>query len=325
MRTRPRRPGFRWVVALGLAVGVAISSTSVAVLYDAMTARPWTPPPGLHFVQTDGYPTRFIASGPEIGRPIVLLHGSFESAGIWMPVLRILAEHHHVEAYDLAGYGYTERTGSYDVHALSDQLAAFLTARHLRDPVLVGHSMGAGVIAQFLLDHPHTASGAVFLDGDGLTANYPTWILRDLVPEPFRTALYRSLLGSGFLVRHVFSATCGPHCPPLTPAELDMVQRPFFVQGAEAAFFAIANQPLVGVGVARRLLLREVTVPKVVVVGSNDPELPAAGARATALAIGAPPPTILRTDGHLALWSDPRGVAAAVEALATSHTPHPHP
>ena len=231
MAKRTRRPRHRWILALGLSVGVALSLTIVAATYDATTQRPWAPPSGLHFVETDGFATRFVASGRLQLPPIVLVHGAFESADTWAPVATLLQRQFHVEAYDLKGYGYTERRGPYDISALADQLAAFLRARHLTHPVLVGHSLGAGVIAQFVLDHPRAASGIVFLDGDALTANYPTWVLRNLVPEPFRTALYRSLLSSDLIVGKAFALACGPNCQPLTHRQLDAVQRPFFVTG----------------------------------------------------------------------------------------------
>jgi len=315
MATRTRRPRHRWVPALGLLVGVTMSLTAVAALYDATTQRPWAPPAGLTFVRTNGIATRFIALGPHRGDPIVLIHGAFESADTWTPVARLLERSFHVEAYDLKGYGYTERRAPYGVHALADQLAAFLSVRHLTHPILVGHSLGAGVIARFVLDHPHVAAGIVFLDGDGLTANYPTWVLRDLVPEPFRTALYRSLLSSAVVVGQVFSLACGPHCRPLTHAQLDTFERPFFVAGAEQAFFTIADHPLVGVTATQRLELARWRVPALVVAGSSVAELSRAQAAVTAHAIGAPSPTILAGDGHLALWSDPVRVARVLTAF----------
>ena len=315
MATRTRRPRHRWVPALGLLVGVTMSLTAIAALYDATTQRPWAPPAGLTYVDTGGYATRFIALGPRRAHPIVLIHGAFESADTWKSVARLLGRRFHVEAYDLKGYGYTERRGPYDISALADQLAAFLSVRHLTHPILVGHSLGAGVIARFVLNHPHVAAGIVFLDGDGLTANYPTWVFRDLVPEPFRTALYRSLLSNDLLVGEVFALACGPQCRPLTHAQLDTFERPFFVAGAEQAFFTIASHPLVGVTMAQRHELSMLSTPSLVIVGAHDPELSPQQAAAAARDIGAPSPTVLSGDGHLALWSDPLHVAQALAAF----------
>jgi pimeloyl-ACP methyl ester carboxylesterase len=96
-------------------------------------------------------------AGP--GEAVLFVHGNVSSSLFWQQALLDLAAtgRHRVLAVDLRGYGETEplpidatrgvRDWSQDVAALVDALG--LTRVHL-----VGWSMGAGVVLQYLLDEP---------------------------------------------------------------------------------------------------------------------------------------------------------------------------
>lgn len=192
-------------------------------------------------MRTGAYETRFQSWGGLSAHPVVLVHGAFESVDYWRPVALRLSRCTHVEAYDLEGYGYTQRVGPYDASTLAAQLYDFLVARHLVHPILVGHSLGAGVITRFVLEHPHVAAGIVFLDGDGLSWQYPGTALLPWIPALYRTALFRYAVRNDALVSAIFRSACGPRCPAVTPAVLAMVQHPFEVAGAQAALLAYAS------------------------------------------------------------------------------------
>jgi Predicted hydrolases or acyltransferases (alpha/beta hydrolase superfamily) len=90
---------------------------------------------------------------------VLLVHGNVSSALFWQPTL--LAAHeagrHRVLAVDLRGYGRTDplpvdaRRG---VRDWADDVAALVDALGLDRVHLVGWSMGAGVVLQYLLDAP---------------------------------------------------------------------------------------------------------------------------------------------------------------------------
>ncbi len=314
---RPRRQRFRWVVVVGSLVGLFISITGIAQLYVATTSKPMSVPRNLHFVETGSYATRYEAWGKPTKHSIVLLHGAFESVATWVPLARVLQKTNHVEAYDLKGYGYTDHVGPYTVDALSQQLEAFLHARHLVHAVLVGHSLGAGVIAAFVLKHPTEAAGMVFLDGDGLSMDYPGRAFQSLLIEPYRSALFRSVVRSNFLLSTIFSTACGPECRPLTSSELQDLRWPLLVAGAEQALLGYMEHPIVGVSRAQREQLGRLRLPARVIAGREDSVLPPIEARRTATVLHAPPPTEIVGAGHLALWSDPVAVAKPIQELLT--------
>jgi pimeloyl-ACP methyl ester carboxylesterase len=159
-------------VLFGMSLGLFGSLTLIAALLATDQTFYLPRPAGLSFVKTGAFNTRYQAFGPPMSQskqpPVVLLHGAFESVATWEPVAIRLARFTHVEAIDLSGYGFTDRVGPYTLDGLIAQLHHFLHARHLVHPVLVGHSLGAGVIAGYVLKYPDDARAIVFVDGDGL-------------------------------------------------------------------------------------------------------------------------------------------------------------
>jgi len=99
-------------------------------------------------------------SGPEDGRPLLLVHGNITTGGFWRYVARRLPADVRVVAPDLRSFGLTEpkpvdatrglRDMADDVHDLLETLG--LTGRD--DVHAAGWSMGGGVLQQYLIDHP---------------------------------------------------------------------------------------------------------------------------------------------------------------------------
>ncbi|HKV83880.1 MAG TPA: alpha/beta hydrolase [Ktedonobacterales bacterium] len=308
----------RLLKRLGIALlALFVVLTASSLIYNAVTNARAAPPAGLTYVQTGAIQTRYRVWGsPSLPGPaIVLIHGAFESADTWEPLATLLARAHHVEAYDVKGYGYTQRKGPYTVEALAQQLNDFLTARGLVRPILVAHSSGAGVVARFVLDHPTAASGIVFVDGDALSTGVRTsWLPRALL-DPWRTTVLRLLVHSDSVIRTLYSAACGSGCPKLGAAGLDQWRRPFEVAGAEQAIWDMLAAGIPGIPADQVARIAALRLPAAVVFGAQDNVFSAASPAQTAERIGAPAPTIIPGAGHLSFISHPDAVAAVVEQL----------
>ena len=322
LRRTKERKTFRGLVFFGMLLGLVCSLTLISTLIATSPSFFLERPAGLSFVKTGSFETRYESYGPRLAEtsnpPVVLLHGAFESVGTWKPVATQLASVAHVEAYDLAGYGFTDHFGPFTLDGLVTQLHAFLTARHLSHPVLVGHSLGAGVIAGFALRYPTAARAIVFVDGDGLAVNYPGSSLGGLLPDPFKTALYRSFVSNNWVMRQVFASACGPHCPKLSDRDLANLEAPFRQRGAEQALLSYGQRSVVGVTVAERNRIKSLHLEALVIVGAQDSVISLRAADETAQALGAPSPTVIAGHGHLALWSAPASVAMPIEELLAS-------
>ncbi len=322
MTGRPRRAAWwafarRWSRRAALAVGALfVVGTVQSWVFNAATVGRRSAPDGLTYVRTGAYLTRYVTWGGG-GSPVVLVHGAFESADTWQPTARRLAAGHRVYALDLAGFGYTQRSGHYTLDDQVRQLLAFLDAFDLRKPVLVAHSSGAAIAAEATLRAPQRVGGLLLLDGDALAtgagARSP---LRYLVIPPYRITLLRLGLSSDWLIRTAYQQACGPACPRLDAAGVDMWRRPFQVPGAEAAAWAMLDQGVPGLAPARLSQLAGLPLPKSVVFGAQDQVFATDAAAQTARRIGAPPPTLIPGGHHLTMISNPDAVANAVTGLA---------
>lgn len=312
-RSRPRR----WLRRSGLAIlTLAVAATIFSFVFNAATAHRARPPSGLTYVRTGDLMTRYRAWGSR-GSPVVLVHGAAESADTWERLAAVLARDHRVYALDLVGAGYTTRRGPYTVDHQARQLLAFLDALRLDRPVLVAHSAGAATAAEAVLREPRRAGALMFLDGDALaTGAGPGPAAGYLLIPPYRTTLLRLVLRSDWLIRRIYSAQCGPACPRLSPAGVDVWRRPYEVAGAEAGVWGLLSHGVLGLPKRRVAALRDVALPKAVVYGAEDHVFAKTSAAETARRIGAPPPLLIPGARHLTMISSPSVVAGAVEALA---------
>jgi pimeloyl-ACP methyl ester carboxylesterase len=224
----------------------------------------------------------------------------------------LLARHgHRVFALDLPPFGYSERRGPYTMAHWLQLLHGFERHLHLERPVLVGHSLGAGVAAAAALAHPDRVAGVVLLDGDALAFGGSHAWLADLLVYPYYTALYRIVTGSDWIVGRVLRSAWGPNPPHLDQATLSEFERPFRVQGTDGAL----KQLLAG-GIPDLTLteLARLRTPRVVIWGATDTVDSVASGRATAAVLHTHFQTIPRA-GHLSMLARPQAVANRILAF----------
>lgn len=311
---RPRRR-WKWTRRL-LATGIAffVLVTSFSFIYNAATAERAREPAGLRFVSADGIRTRYSAWGVN-GPPIVLVHGAAESSDTWAPVAERLAARYRVYAFDVSGWGYSERRGPFDAEHGAAQLIGVMDALRLPRATLVGHSSGAGIVAAAALRAPGRVGGLVFVDGDALDTGAGAGAddVRGIVRNPYRTTLLRLGVRSDWVIRKIYGSQCGPACPRLDRAGVDRWRRPFQVAGAESALWRMEG--VVGLPERRVGELSRLNVPKSVVFGADDDVFSRSAPYDTARLIGAPAPTIVPDARHLPIVSHPDRVATAISAL----------
>lgn len=126
---------------------------------------------------------RYLEGGA--GPPLLFLHG-WTGVGPEDPLLNALARTHHVFAPYLPGYGETE-----DCAELRDMLDYTLLgwdlveAFDLRDPILVGHSLGGMIAAEMAAIAPREVSRLVLVAPAGL------WLDDHPIPDLFTLLPYQ--------------------------------------------------------------------------------------------------------------------------------------
>lgn len=104
--------------------------------------------------------------------PIIFMHGLFGSKKNNRSVSRVLARDlgRHVYAVDLRNHGESPHAPRHDYAAMAEDVAGFIAEHALRDPTLVGHSMGAKTAMALALAQPALVRDVVSVDNAPLDA-----------------------------------------------------------------------------------------------------------------------------------------------------------
>jgi pimeloyl-ACP methyl ester carboxylesterase len=105
--------------------------------------------------------------------PVVAVHGITANSMSWLAVARALQHRATVLAPDLRGRGRSNALpGPYGLAAHARDVIAVLDHFELEQAVMVGHSMGAYVLARLAVEYPDRVAALVLVDG-GLSGPLP--------------------------------------------------------------------------------------------------------------------------------------------------------
>jgi lipase len=97
---------------------------------------------------------------------VVAVHGITSSSRAWLAVARALDGRAALLAVDLRGRGESRGLpGPYGLATHVEDLLAVLDAAGLERAALVGHSLGAYVVARFAVEHPERVRAILMVDG----------------------------------------------------------------------------------------------------------------------------------------------------------------
>ncbi len=141
-------------------------------------------------LEVAGLPVHFAEAGS--GPPVVLLHGWGGSIASFGPIPSILAEHCHVIALDLPGFGQTPLPDrAWGARDYATMVGGFIRQRELAPVVVVGHSHGGRTAIALAAREPELIRKLVLVDSAGLV--------------PRRSARYYLQVSSFKALRHVVS------------------------------------------------------------------------------------------------------------------------
>lgn len=137
------------------------------------------------------------------GPPVVLVHGTPSRSYIWRDIVPALAERHSVYAYDLLGYGESEKAEGQDVSILGQArlLEELVGGWGLDGPAIAGHDIGGGIVLGAHLVEGVRFARIALLDAVTLSpwlsqANSSTWHIAEhreayaTMPEHFFEAVF---------------------------------------------------------------------------------------------------------------------------------------
>ncbi len=97
--------------------------------------------------------------------PLIFVHGFAGSIGNWRHNLEVFSQSHTVYAFDILGYGASEKApANYSVDLWVDQVYDFWKTFIHQPVVLVGHSLGSLVSLAAAAAHPEMVQGLVMMN-----------------------------------------------------------------------------------------------------------------------------------------------------------------
>jgi len=238
---------------------------------------------------------------------IVLLHGFGASTFSWREVLQPLAQAGDVIAYDRAGFGFTERPTEWQGEnpygtpgnlALLDALLTEFAAD--REVIVVGHSAGGLIAAEFARLNPRTVDRLVLVAPSVYTAGgVPAWlapVLGVVQIDRLGPLLVQGIASSGEqLLEQSFVDQA-----VLTDAVREGYRAPLTVMGWEAGLWRFTTAPR-----GNNLLanLDQITQPTLLITGDADTVVATADTERLATELGGernpPELVVVPRSGHL--------------------------
>ncbi len=277
---------------------------------------PGEPRPTGSFVRIGKLRIRYLER-PGSGTPVLLIHGLPGTAEDFNSVTPLLAGHRTI-AIDRPGFGYS--TGGYvSFDRQLQTIQALLGALNVVRPVLVGHSYGGTIALAFAERHPSEVRGLVLVDaaaaGDHLGSYeevqaHVVKVLQLPVIREIANATFAQLLTTVSVNQGDSDAF---HPQPVAPAHR---RRLLEINSTRGNLEAFAGEQLAANGVINRIdrRLGTIAVPAVVIQGEQDRLVKPVHGRRLA---GELPDARLQMvpGGHMAPYTHPATVAAAVESL----------
>lgn len=98
------------------------------------------------------------------GKPLVILHGLFGTLDNWMTLGKAFAENHTVYLVDQRNHGQSPHDDEFNYDVMAADLDEFLHSKQIKNPVLLGHSMGGKTVMRYAQIHPHEWDKLIVVD-----------------------------------------------------------------------------------------------------------------------------------------------------------------
>ena len=246
---------------------------------------------------------RELGSGPVV----VLVHGFPLDGAMWSGVARALAARFHVLKPDLPGRGHTEAAAPGSIGGYSDFVEALLS--ELPGPVgLAGFSFGGYIALELMKRRPEKIRALALVDTRASAD--------DEAGKAKRDETIAAVRANG--VRPVVEAMPSKLLSPESLGRPDLVERVQRMisrqkpETVEADLTAMRDRP------DSTEFLREIAVPTLVVVGSQDVLTPPADSERMSAAIPGARLVTVPGAGHLTPMERPKAVAEALSEFFSS-------
>ena len=98
------------------------------------------------------------------GQPLLIIHGLFGSSDNWGTLGKKFAENHTVYLIDQRNHGHSNHDEIMNYEAMAEDLMELINDENIKDPILLGHSMGGKTAMTFTQKFPSVLSKLIVAD-----------------------------------------------------------------------------------------------------------------------------------------------------------------
>ena len=248
----------------------------------------------------------YVEAGDPAAPALVFIHGIGGAGEVFTPQLTVFADRYRAISWDVPGYGTSEPLAEATLPALAVALADFLAAVAAPNAILVGQSLG-GMIVQEALAAGLVSPGAIVLTGTSPAFGRPDG---DFQKEFIKGRLAPLDAGKKMaeLADGMMKGLTGPNPDP----EGFRIGRDALAATSEASFRAMVHAL---VHFDQRANLANISVPTLLIAGSEDTSAPAPMMKRMAEKIAGATFVELDGAGHLANLDQPDAFTGAMRAF----------
>ena len=248
----------------------------------------------------------YVEAGDPAAPALVFIHGIGGAGEVFTPQLAVFADRYRAISWDVPGYGTSEPLAEATLPALAVALADFLAAVAAPNAILVGQSLG-GMIVQEALAAGLVSPGAIVLTGTSPAFGRPDG---DFQKEFIKGRLAPLDAGKKMaeLADGMMKGLTGPNPDP----KGFRIGRDALAATSEASFRAMVHAI---VHFDQRANLANISVPTLLIAGSEDTSAPAPMMKRMAEKIAGAIFVELDGAGHLANLDQPDAFTGAMRAF----------
>ena len=134
----------------------------------------------------------YIDEGMKAARPLMFIHGLGSNKSAWAKNIEGLKGQYRCIAVDLPGYGASSKGDfDYNMSFFSEAVVKLTKKLKLKNPVLVGHSMGGQIVLKTLINHSDKYQSAILLAPAGIetfTEKEASWLKMIYTPAVVKSS-----------------------------------------------------------------------------------------------------------------------------------------
>lgn len=225
------------------------------------------------------------------GEPLILIEGLGTATWLWWKQVPELSRHFRVVAYDLRGSGWSDKPDEpYSIPLFADDLAGLMDALRIKQAHVLGISLGGYVAQEFALRYPQKVKRLILCS---TSTNGP----RATPPNPdIIVALMTPVAGQGDLRSRIALSLSVGHAAA-HPEDIEKMIA-WRLDNPQPAY-AYNRQLMSAVGWTSEGRLGEISMPTLIMAGSEDRVVPLQNADVLAAGIPHTEKVILQGAGHL--------------------------